>query len=152
MSNVTPESSVDGLRLTVRTTNLLKAESIYTVGRLIELSVSDVLRLHQFGRKSMKEVRYALAANGLRLRGDMDAPICTPASVEPEQKTKGCSDMTLRDYFAAKAMQALIAEPSWGEGCTPTYCRMSEEKNDESKMITQSAYKLADAMLEARKK
>lgn len=59
--------------------------------------------------------------------------------------------MTLRDYFAAKAMQALITEPSWGDGCTPTYCRMSEEKNDEAKMIAQSAYKLADAMLGARK-
>lgn len=61
------------------------------------------------------------------------------------------SGMRLRDYFASKAMQGLIAEPSWGGGYIPMYACMSEEKNDAAKMIAQSSYKIADAMLEARK-
>ena len=46
-----------------------------------------------------------------------------------------CTGMTLRDYFAAKAMQAMIAEPSLK--ATP------EE-------FAQRSYMVADAMIEAR--
>jgi len=45
---------------------------------------------------------------------------------------------TLRDYFAAKAMQAIISNPT----------RMNIRLED----LTQEAYAIADAMLEARKK
>ena len=45
--------------------------------------------------------------------------------------------MTLRDYFAAKAMQAMLSSPN---------CPMDVR---ESKLATQ-AYATADAMLEAR--
>jgi hypothetical protein len=41
--------------------------------------------------------------------------------------------MTLRDYFAAKAMQAIMANPHW----TP-------------EGIAEAAYKQADAMMKAR--
>ena len=44
--------------------------------------------------------------------------------------------MTLRDYFAAKAMQAIIMS--------------TDDKDDMSAPITESAYKWADAMLKAR--
>lgn len=44
--------------------------------------------------------------------------------------------MTLRDYFAAKAMQALIAGESQGEW--------------EDEQAARSAYRMADAMLRAR--
>ena len=44
--------------------------------------------------------------------------------------------MTLRDYFAAKAMQAIIMS--------------TDDKDDMSAPITESAYKWADAMMEAR--
>ena len=46
-----------------------------------------------------------------------------------------CTGMTLRDYFAAKAMQAMIAEPSLK--ATP------EE-------FAQRSYMVADAMIKAR--
>ena len=48
----------------------------------------------------------------------------------------GYAGMTLRDYFAAKAMQGLMASPS-----DPA----SEE------IAAEWSYKVADAMLEARK-
>lgn len=43
--------------------------------------------------------------------------------------------MTLRDYFAAKAMQGMVAKGGY----------------DKWTYISQDAYELADAMLEARK-
>ena len=46
--------------------------------------------------------------------------------------------MTLRDYFAAKAMQATFGSPI-------------ESTAEGKKYIAMHAYKMADAMLEARK-
>jgi len=50
--------------------------------------------------------------------------------------------MTLRDYFAAKAMQGMLANPKLQEQIL---------KAGQS-WIEESAYKVADAMLEERKK
>ena len=49
--------------------------------------------------------------------------------------------MTLRDYFAAKALQGMIV----ANGDSNGYLEYEEE------MVAKNAYKLADAMLEARK-
>lgn len=46
--------------------------------------------------------------------------------------------MTLRDYFAAKAMQSILTEADWGDH------RCSAEN------MASDAYKMADAMLAAR--
>ena len=45
--------------------------------------------------------------------------------------------MTLRDYFAAKAMQGYSSDPDWRQDMTPTDTAFA-------------AYKQADAMLKAR--
>ena len=44
--------------------------------------------------------------------------------------------MTLRDYFAAKAIQAILTSPSWMENKPSTLAKMS--------------YEIADALLKAR--
>ena len=46
--------------------------------------------------------------------------------------------MTLRDYFAAKAMQAMLAHPDASNTASPI-------------AYASAAYEMADAMLEARK-
>jgi hypothetical protein len=51
----------------------------------------------------------------------------------------GVSELTIRDYFAAKAMQAMIAN-DW-----PLH------SGESKRHVTDSAYNMADAMLEARK-
>jgi len=52
--------------------------------------------------------------------------------------------MSLRDYFAAKAMHGLIACPHWRE-------EAGEDLDmDISKYTAISAYEMADAMMEAR--
>jgi hypothetical protein len=52
----------------------------------------------------------------------------------PNNRSEG---MDLRDYFAAKAMQSILV----GIDCGP----------DDIKNVVESAYVLADAMMEARK-
>lgn len=58
-----------------------------------------------------------------------------------EQWNESNHDMTLRDYFAAKAMQGLLAHPN---------CRQLDD--DVCRIVAKEAYLTADAMLEARKK
>lgn len=49
---------------------------------------------------------------------------------------------TLRDYFAAKAMQGLISCPDWLDG--------AGEEVDVPNCMASAAYAMADAMLKAR--
>ena len=61
-----------------------------------------------------------------------------PGDFNPQQ------GMTLRDYFAAKAMQALL-------GCAEWRANLDDENNSPSEFTAFSAYEMADAMLKARK-
>jgi hypothetical protein len=54
--------------------------------------------------------------------------------------------MTLRDYFAAKAMQGLISCPDWREGAG------EDVGMNASDYTASAAYMMADAMLKAREK
>jgi hypothetical protein len=54
--------------------------------------------------------------------------------------------MTLRDYFAAKALVGLIAEPVEGVQEAVAY----ELSDSTCEVFAQAAYKFADAMLKAR--
>lgn len=69
--------------------------------------------------------------------GDYDIVLVDPSDKHPPQKIAARqSGMSLRDYFAAKAMQGLAANPkAWD---------MTEE------MVAVWAYKAANAMLKAR--
>jgi DNA-directed RNA polymerase subunit alpha len=59
--------SVDELDLTVRSSNCLNAENIYLVGDLIQHTETELLRTPNLGRKSLTEIKDALAALGLTL-------------------------------------------------------------------------------------
>jgi len=51
--------------------------------------------------------------------------------------------MSLRDYFAAKAMQSYASDEAFGDACT----FMGKDFNEE---VARTAYQIADAMLKAR--
>lgn len=64
------------------------------------------------------------------------------SSPSGEGKRRGCYDnghdgMTLRDYFAAKALTGLLTNPN-------------NEDNEIDKFVAADAYRMADAMLAAR--
>ena len=53
--------------------------------------------------------------------------------------------MTLRDYFAAKAMQGILS-------CFHEYREIADVTGDKTEARAELAYKLADAMLEEKQK
>ena len=61
----------------------------------------------------------------------------TGGSAFPNARFYNANGMTLRDYFAAKAMQGFISDPDWRVDMMP------EE-------TARAAYHQADAMLKAR--
>jgi hypothetical protein len=56
-----------------------------------------------------------------------------PQPINPNEQGRG---MTLRDYFAAKAMQGILSDPR-NDDVRPSY-------------VSEWAYKIADAMMKAR--
>lgn len=64
--------------------------------------------------------------------------------------------ISMRDYFAAKALAALIAEPQRGEGCTSTLSQVYGGNvsigMDIEHVFAKVSYAMADAMLAARER
>lgn len=58
---------IDDLGLPVRTLNALKAENIYYIGDLVQRSEMDLLRTPNLGKKSLFEIKDALAQHDLAL-------------------------------------------------------------------------------------
>ena len=67
----------------------------------------------------------------------MNNPQAFPIVIDLGDGVKYQTGMTLRDYMAAKAMQALLSDPDW---------RQDMDIRD----TAFAAYKTADAMLKAR--
>jgi hypothetical protein len=67
----------------------------------------------------------------------MNNPPAFPIVIDLGDGVKYQTGMTLRDYFAAKAMQGYCSDPDYKKDC-----------GQEDTAI--SAYKMADAMLKAR--
>lgn len=65
-----------------------------------------------------------------------------PASGRPGKQHLSQEGMTLRDYFAAKAMQGILSNNSMIDTATESTFEW----------VTKNAYQLADAMLRAREK
>ena len=59
--------SIEELELTVRSTNCLKAESIFLIGDLIQRSEFDLVKTPNLGKKSLNEIKDVLASKGLSL-------------------------------------------------------------------------------------
>lgn len=77
--------SVDELELSVRAANCLKAAEIKTIGDLVVREESDMLKFHNFGKKSLDEIKAILESMdlsfGMKVGGAV-APVAAPV-VEP---------------------------------------------------------------------
>lgn len=62
------DKPIDELELSVRTGNALKNAKISTIGDLIKLSESDLLKKQNFGRKSLSELKDVICDFGLQLQ------------------------------------------------------------------------------------
>ncbi len=65
------KKSVAELKLSPRPVNVLQRNGIKTIGELIEKSEMDLLRMKNFGRRSIKEICEALETVGLALRKEL---------------------------------------------------------------------------------
>jgi DNA-directed RNA polymerase subunit alpha len=59
--------SVDELELSVRSYNCLKNAQIHSIRDLVQMSEAEILKMKNFGRKSLKEIKEILAEMGLSL-------------------------------------------------------------------------------------
>ena len=64
--------SVDELELSVRSYNCLKNAQIHTIRDLVQMSEPEILKMKNFGRKSLKEIKEILAEMGLSLGMKLD--------------------------------------------------------------------------------
>ncbi len=56
---------MEALELTVRSSNCLDSNHIETVGQLVKMSESDLLKIRSLGKTSLREIRRKLADMGL---------------------------------------------------------------------------------------
>jgi len=68
----TLQRSVSELELSVRAANCLKAADIKTIGDLVQKSESEMLKYHNFGKKSLQEIKEILTGIGLSFGMDID--------------------------------------------------------------------------------
>lgn len=83
-ANVLVNSPIDGLDLTIRSRNCLLAEGIKTIGQLITWSEGALIKTPNLGRKSLHEIKDALAKLGLSFE-PVESATCefTPFSPAP---------------------------------------------------------------------
>jgi DNA-directed RNA polymerase subunit alpha len=65
------QHGIEKLNLTVRTERCLKAEGVLTLQQLQGCTERRLLRMPNFGRKSLREVIEQMAAQGYELRSDI---------------------------------------------------------------------------------
>jgi DNA-directed RNA polymerase subunit alpha len=59
---------VESLNLSVRSFNCLKRAGISKVSELLDLTEDEIMKMRNFGRKSLDEIKQVLAERGLSLR------------------------------------------------------------------------------------
>jgi DNA-directed RNA polymerase subunit alpha len=65
--------SISELDLSVRSANCLASERIETIGELVSRSEGELLKVRNFGKTSLREVKKKLSDMGLNLGMDLEA-------------------------------------------------------------------------------
>ncbi len=72
VSNDILSKQIDELDLSVRSYNCLKSAEITTIGELLEYDRGDLMKIKNFGKKSLTEISDKLFSYGLSLGGELD--------------------------------------------------------------------------------
>ena len=75
---------IDELELSVRASNCLKAANIRTIGDLVVREESEMLKFHNFGKKSLDEIKALLDSMGLTLGMSVPVGVTTGGDGAPE--------------------------------------------------------------------
>ena len=82
--NITLDSPIPSLELSMRLYNTLMNDRLYTIGDVVECSSKELLRIPNFGKKCLKEVEAILASAGLALRDhNTERPVPPPPPPQP---------------------------------------------------------------------
>lgn len=120
-------TSISTTNLSVRAKNALHGAGIHTVEQLKATPFEQLKRIRNMGKKSLTEVEDFLQE-------------------DEDSQPLMASQATLRDYFAAKAMQAIIS--SMLSKDTRTSYDIGDQSHPTS--VAYDAYTMADAMLKVR--
>ena len=132
MNSINTDSLISHLPLTRGAIWAMKRVGIKTVGDVLDFSYAQLLHIPGVGPVSATKIQDCLISLGLTQINNERLHVFDTV----HEKHLMASDATLRDYFAAKAMQGLVSVVD-GEGWI--------------KNSVTAAYMIADAMLEARK-
>ena len=140
---------IESLGLFYIVTKKLKLNGVNTVGDLLDMKASEMMMMPGLGLKSRNDIRNVLKEKGLWFTYDIElhnklfsnnpVNVCKPKSDD--------SVMSLRDYFAAKAMAAVM--PAVMNELKKTRGSVKEAQRLQA-LSAETCYVLADAMLEAR--
>ena len=135
---------VDTLAISDRVKRCLYAENIRTIGDLVQRQANELLKTPNLGRRSIGEIKEALAAIGLEL-GMRNA-------AEPL-----ASEATLRDYFAARKSEVSDISVNLAKTLAAQIGVSAPDGNDSMgwhqfwcAAHAVHSYMMADAMLRAR--
>ena len=143
MSQGTPLSV---LNLTVHAEHCLKRGRVYDVETLKAMEARDILSIPDIGKKTLQEINLALTEyenttkpekiemNETKHGGPAFPTTQYVGGISPTGHSGG---MTLRDYFAAKALEGFLIAPDLGWDYSE---------------VARASYKMADEMLKAREK
>jgi DNA-directed RNA polymerase subunit alpha len=70
---------VEELELGVRSANCLKAANISTIGELVVREESEMLQFHNFGKKSLDEIKALLDSMGMSLGMNVGSAVAITA-------------------------------------------------------------------------
>ena len=85
---VSPEvyqTPIEKLDLSPRTLNCLKRAQINRVGEVLEMSDEDLLKIRNFGEKSLVELREKLAEQGITNSEDPDQEAASPGAISSDE-------------------------------------------------------------------
>ena len=94
---LTLDDGIEELQLTVRAYNALLNDNIRTIGELVEKTDRELMRIPNFGKISLDDVRRSLAESGFKLKKEPIVDGRTPQSKLSEEERERSTQSHLKE-------------------------------------------------------